>query len=105
MMKEKHIRIDMEIKSSPVWFSSDGQYFINGSIEELDISSKLKESLKKYKDIWHDYKKGEKIKDIHLGNFNNIDEYVLSISRALKKEIPEFYIYVWSYKEKKNFKI
>ena len=59
-MKEKHIRIDMDLKSSPVWFSSDGRCFVNGSIEELSVSSKLKKSLKNYKDIWHDYKKGQK---------------------------------------------
>jgi len=110
-MKENHVRIDMDWTSSPVWFGDTGQDFINGSVDELDLTDKTIESLNYYQKLWYKFQPkdsfdplltGIEIKDPNLGDFDTLDEYVISLAELVKSELPDKNIYVWDNKNMKN---
>lgn len=97
MKKEiKHIRVDMDYCSSPVWFSDDGDVFRNGEVEELDISENLKVWLELYRSMWEKEISPYAFNNEHTSNLNDlVFAMAFSLAKRLKNELPKVNIYVW----------
>ena len=106
-MIEKHIRIDKEGFSTPIWFSDDGETFINGDIDELPISKDLKESLEYYDKYYNLYRKKDNcnINDPLIGKYNNMEDYVTALALEVKAQLKDHFIYIWDCSNLKNKKI
>ena len=103
-MTEKHIRIDMDYVSTPVWFSEDGNNFVNGDIESLELNSEIVQSLNYYEKVWYkiDSNPDTKIEDPYLGSYDNLYDYVKDIAFKIKDSLPEKHIYIWNEEDMNN---
>lgn len=95
----KHIRVDMDHHSEPVWFGEDGESFINGSLEELPITDELKGWMDLYKDLWEKSIGKAEIKDEEIslkhGLGLTVKRMSIKIAERLKVELPDSKIYIW----------
>jgi hypothetical protein len=105
-MKETHIRVDMDYASNPLWFSTDGKEFINGELDDVHISKKLKRALLVYKSLWLS------INNIHFENKDKhssliivddcLKSLTLELAQSLKSELPFHSIYIWDDEKLEN---
>jgi hypothetical protein len=92
----KHIRVDMDYASTPVWFSKDGETFINGDVWQLGISDSLATLFEFYRKLWETEMLPYVYDEDYVSPKSEVLEALrLSLAISLNREKPDFAIYVW----------
>ena len=95
-MKNKHICVDMDICSDPIFVSDDGKEWLPGDLEDLCgvISLSLVDELLLYQDLWdlvqvEEYHSGNKLKVINFTAWTR--DLASSLSQELSGDYSVYY--------------
>ena len=103
-MKNKHICVDMDVCSDPIFVSDDDKEWLPGDLEDLCgvISLSLMDELLLYQDLWdfvqvEEYHSGNKLKVI------NFTAWTRDLAKSLSQELSgDYSVYYYDSTLQKN---
>lgn len=110
-IRYKHIRVDMDYCSDPIWVSEDGKRFFNGDVEDLIdiVSENLISNLLLYQDLWDTiHWKLRKCDKKQKGKFDIIDfqAWEKSLAERLSQELPgDYSVYYYDNSLQQNVRV